>query len=209
MGRGVQTQRVRSLAASKFLTKRNAGKSNHTCSGAESRPWWPKSMIACFDVHYDDHSAVAAAIAFRGWDDETIVDQHIVNVKNVGEYRAGRFFERELKPLRELLPLITHPLHYYVIDAYCHLSQDLDPGLGAYLKEHLPADAVVIGVAKNRFRDTNHAIELYRGSSDRPLFVTSIGVDYPCAANYIKSMAGNYRIPTLLKLVDSLSRKGK
>lgn len=166
-------------------------------------------MIVCLDVHYDDHSALAAPIVFHGWEDETSVDQYIVKVNDVGDYRPGRFYERELKPLSELHPLIKYPVRYYIIDAYCHLSEDRPPGLGVYLQELLPAESVVIGVAKNRYRDTSHAIELLRGGSERPLFVTSIGIDYQCAANHVKSMAGEHRIPTLLKMVDSLSRKGE
>lgn len=63
-----------------------------------------------------------------------------------------------------------------------------------------------MGVAKNRFRDTVHAAEIYRGNSKRPLFVTSIGVDYQRAAAHVQSMAGAHRLPTLLKTVDRLSR---
>ena len=100
-------------------------------------------MIACFDVHYDDNSAVAAGIVFNDWEDEAIVDQFTAEVSDVGEYRAGHFYERELKPLGKLLPLITYPVHYFVIDGYCHLSKDGAPGLGAYLHDLLPDDSVV------------------------------------------------------------------
>jgi len=95
-----------------------------------------------------------------------------------------------------------------VIDAYCHLSEAREPGLGAYLHETLPENSIVIGVAKNRFRDTNHAIEVRRGGSDRPLFVSSIGVDYATAAEHIHSMSGPHRMPKLLKAVDRLCRDG-
>ncbi|HEY9814751.1 MAG TPA: hypothetical protein V6D20_02950 [Candidatus Obscuribacterales bacterium] len=163
-------------------------------------------MIACFDVHYDNGSANAAGIMFHQWHDEAPADQLMIRVSDVGDYQAGSFYKRELKPLRELLPLITYPIQYFVIDAYCHLSEDDSPGLGAYLYELLPVGSIVIGVAKNRFRNTSHAFELFRGSSSRPLFITSIGMDYQCAAAHVQSMAGNHRIPTLLKTVDRLSR---
>lgn len=166
-------------------------------------------MIACFDVHYDNNSANAAGIMFHQWDDETPAEQLTIRVSDVGDYRAGSFYERELKPLREILSLITCPVRHFVIDAYCHLSDDGSPGLGAYLYELLPADSIIIGVAKNRFRSTSHAFELFRGNSKRPLFITSIGIDYQCAAGHIKSMAGEHRMPTLLKTVDRLSRGGE
>ena len=166
-------------------------------------------MIACFDAHYDDCSAIAASIVIHRWEDEITVDQFTVKVADVGDYRPGRFYERELKPLHELLPLISYPVRYFVIDAYCHLSDDGSPGLGAHLHQLLPDDSVVIGVAKNRFQDTRHAVELFRGDSNRPLFITSIGIDYQAAADHVKSMAGEHRIPTILKTVDRLARNGE
>ncbi len=163
-------------------------------------------MIACFDAHYNGNSAIAAAIVFRRWEVETAVDRFTVKVTDVGDYRPGSFYERELKPLHELIPLISYPIRYFVIDAYCHLSDHGSPGLGAYLHKSLPEDSIVIGVAKNRFRDTRHAVELFRGDSNRPLFITSIGVGYQSAADHVKSMFGEHRIPTILKAVDRLAR---
>ena len=83
------------------------------------------------------------------------------------------------------------------------------PGLGDYLYRSLPEHAVVIGVAKNRFRGTDHAVEVIRGDSKRPLFVSAIGIEYQAAANRIQSMAGRHREPTLLKAVDRLCRDAK
>lgn len=165
-------------------------------------------MIACSDVHYADGCAHAAAIVFNHWSDEVIVDQFRVQCDGVAEYRAGSFYQRELGPLREVIQQIGYPVHTYVIDAYCHLAADGSPGLGTYLHQELPENSVVIGVAKNRFRETDHAIELLRGGSDRPLFISSIGIDYRAAANHIESMHGPHRMPTLLKMVDRLSRDG-
>lgn len=166
-------------------------------------------MIACFDVHYDASSANAAGLVFQDWGDAAIVDQFTAQVVDVGEYRPGNFYERELKPLQALLQRLGCPVRYFVIDAYCHLSDHGAPGLGAHLHECLPDDSVVVGVAKNRFRDSRHAVELFRGGSLRPLFITSIGIDYQSAADHIGSMAGQHRIPTLLKTVDRLARHGE
>ena len=166
-------------------------------------------MIACFDVHYQDGSANAAAILFDDWASDQPSDQLLVRSENVAEYQAGSFYQRELGPLRSVIEQIAYPVHTFVIDAYCHLSESGAPGLGAYLHETLPGNSVVIGVAKNRFRDTNHAIELLRGGSDRPLFVSSIGINYSTAVEHIRSMAGPHRLPTLLKAVDRLCRDGR
>ena len=166
-------------------------------------------MIACFDVHYENDRANATAIVFKQWPDTTIVERFVMRGKDIGEYRAGSFYQRELKPLRELIQLIHYPVRFFAIDAYCHLSDDCSPGLGAYLYEILGQDSIVVGVAKNRFRNTSHAVELFRSSSRRPLFITSIGIDYQRAADFVGSMAGEHRIPTLLKTVDRLSRNGE
>ena len=163
-------------------------------------------MIACFDVYYDHSCAYAAALTFFDWADTLPNEQYELVIHDIGEYIPGNFYQRELKPITEIIKMIQTPIKYFVIDAYCHLSDSYDPGLGEYLFQKLPPESVIIGVAKNRFRNTTHAFELCRGGSDRPLFITSIGIEYRLAADRIKSMAGDHRIPMLLKTVDRLSR---
>jgi len=165
-------------------------------------------MIACFDVHYEDDCATAAAILFEDWQDSEPNEELTIRCTDVQGYQPGSFYPRELKPLRKILAQINDQVNCFVIDAYCHLSQQGAPGLGAYFYELLPEDSVVIGVAKNRFRDTKHAIEVMRGESQKPLFVTAIGKEYSVAAQCIESMAGDFRIPTMLKAVDRLCRDG-
>jgi len=165
-------------------------------------------MIACFDVHYLDDHTNAAAVLFNDWSDAIALDQIALRFGPANEYVAGSFYQRELNPLLSLIGRLKPEIDTFVIDAYCHLSDDGDPGLGQYLHEQLPDDKIVIGVAKNRFRRTKHAAELMRGGSIRPLFISSIGIDYESAARNIESMHGKNRIPTLLKLVDQISRKG-
>jgi len=46
-------------------------------------------------------------------------------------------------------------------------------------------------------------IPVVRGVSRRPLFVTTAGINAEEAAKGVQAMHGPYRIPTLLKLVDS------
>ena len=123
-----------------------------------------------------------------------------------GEYEPGRFYLRELPPLLAVVERIVEPIDCYVIDGYCHLSANGTPGLGAYLKESLPHAATIIAVAKNRYRDTMHAVQLLRAGSTRPLFITAIDVDDEQAAQHVTAMAGEFRIPTLLKAVDRMCR---
>ena len=166
-------------------------------------------MIACFDVHYFNDHANAAAVVFENWSDRRTVDRVVVRCGAAAEYTAGEFYKRELEPLRTLIDQLDHhPIQTFVIDAYCHLSGDGSPGLGKHLYDHLPEASTVIGVAKNRFRSTNHAVELLRGQSIRPLFITAEGISYQDAADHIECMHGKNRFPTLLKMVDNLSRSG-
>jgi deoxyribonuclease V len=142
-------------------------------------------MIACLDVYYCDNAAVAAAIVFPDWISRSPLSEYTTTVTGVAEYEAGRFYLRELVPLKAVIAKIAEPIEVYVIDAYCYLSSDRAHGLGAYLYESLGRSTPIIGVAKNRYRDTNHAVELLRGGSVRPFYVTSIGLDYHLAARHI------------------------
>ena len=163
-------------------------------------------MIACLDVHYFRDKANAAAIVFYYWDSCESISQYTATIPLSADYEPGRFYLRELQPLLAVIQKIPQPIDVYVIDGYCHLSSVLAPGLGAYLKASLDSEASIVGVAKNRYRNTNHAVELQRGRSTRPLFVTAIGIANELAAQRVSSMAGEFRIPTLLKTVDHLSR---
>jgi len=163
-------------------------------------------MKACLDVHYKEQAARAAAIVFDDWAAATPVVEYSAVVTESGQYEPGRFYLRELAPLLAVIQHIAEPIEVFIIDAYCYLSAHGTPGLGAHLYAAINERASVIGVAKNRFRDSDHAEELFRGGSNRALFVTSIGLPQKVAALKIASMAGRFRIPTLLKAADQLTR---
>ena len=164
-------------------------------------------MIACLDVYYSTSTARAAAVVLEQWTSKTPIAAYSVSVSHCNDYAPGRFYRRELKPLLAVISQIREEVSCYVIDGYCHLSSNREPGLGARLAEILPSEKTVVGVAKNRFQDSRHAFEVLRGSGKRPLFVTAVQLDYQEAANFIQSMNGDHRIPTMLKRVDRLSRQ--
>jgi deoxyribonuclease V len=166
-------------------------------------------MMACLDVHYFQDKAQAAAIVFQDWKSPLSISEYTATIINPARYEQGRFFLRELNPLLTVIDNIIETIDCFVIDGYCCLSSDRAPGLGAYLKKSLVDKETIVGVAKNRYRETKHAVELIRGKSTRPLFITSIGIECALAAQNVASMAGEYRIPSLLKAVDQLSRKHK
>lgn len=164
-------------------------------------------MIFAIDVHYRETFAVAAGILFEEWNSEEIFREVAVKIEEVAEYVPGEFYKRELPCITELLKEVNEQLDYLVIDGHVYLGSEEKPGLGKYLWDSLENKIPIIGVAKSAFKDSPKETELRRGNSDRPLYITAIGVDSGEALEYIKMMHGEHRIPTLLKKVDQLGRQ--
>lgn len=165
-------------------------------------------LIACLDVQYQDGSACAAAVLYNTWQDQEALAIHTAISHGHGGYQPGKFFERELGPLTALITGLPQPPAILVIDAYCTLSEDGSPGLGAYLRDALESKPAIIGVAKSRFARATHAVEVLRGTSSRPLFITALGMTGDIAADHIRAMHGPYRLPNLIKLADQTARAG-
>lgn len=163
-------------------------------------------MNLAVDVHYREETALVAGVLFA--DRRTCEpDQELIaSVPIVAGYEPGRFYRRELPCLLELLNRVDPPPSCIVIDGYVYLDRDQKPGLGKYLYDALNGQAVVIGVAKNRFEGTPAEAELIRGNSRRPLYVTAAGLGQAEAKQFIQEMCGRFRLPTLLKKVDHLCR---
>ena len=163
-------------------------------------------MIAAFDVHYfGDDCASAGAVLFHQYTDAVAAAEYVGLVRGVSQYVPGQFYRRELPCILKLLERFDEPPDEMVVDGYVTLGDS--PGLGQHLFEHFGGRIPVVGVAKSRFRGSS-GIEVLRGRSKRPLYVTSAGIDPHLAAERIKAMHGAYRIPTLLRRVDLLARQG-
>ena len=93
-----------------------------------------------------------------------------------------------------------------VVDGYADLDPAGHPGLGAHA--HAAFGVPVIGVVKSRFRTASHAVEVLRGSSARPLFVTAAGMPPAEAASLVRRMAGHFGLPDALRRADALARMG-
>ena len=63
-------------------------------------------------------------------------------------------------------------------------------------------------MAKSAFRTATHAIPVLRGASARPLYVTATGMPRTDAADLVRHMAGQHRLPNALRRVESLARHG-
>jgi len=161
----------------------------------------PSPLITCLDVDYRPTGAVAAGVWFRGWGAEAAEFEATCVIAEVAAYEPGSFYLRELPCLLKVLEAGPRA-EVVVVDGYVSLADDR-PGLGWHL--HQAIGGTVIGVAKTRYAGAP-ATAVCRGGSGAPLFVTAIGVSAAEAAGWVAGMHGPFRLPLLLKRVDSLSR---
>lgn len=164
-------------------------------------------MKLVVDVHYNnDDYAVASGILFFKWEPSSFEKKISVRIDEIKPYKPGSFFERELPCILALLSEIDNALEVIVVDGFVTLGAEKRDGLGAHLYRALDGKTPVIGVAKNSFAGTSDDCKVFRGDSKKPLYVTSVGIAHSDAKRYIQSMHGEFRVPTLLKLVDSECR---
>jgi deoxyribonuclease V len=166
-------------------------------------------MIYAFDVYYNGNIAQAVAIGFENWNDVVPKVSQKELIINIEEYVPGEFYKRELPCiLRVLNKLTVQTISLIVVDGYVELDEKGTPGLGAHLYAALGSKIPVIGIAKKRYAEIHSRVrEVFRGGSKQPLYITAIGVDVDQAAEKVSAMHGNHRIPTLLKQLDTLSRR--
>lgn len=166
-------------------------------------------MKIVMDVGYDDTKANSASVTFQNWDDQTPISSNKIIINNIADYEPGQFYKRELPCLIQGLELYDlKEVDTIIIDGFVWLNSERKAGLGAYLFDALDKKIPIIGVAKRKFHGENIFMKMIeRGKSKNPLFITAEGIDLNQAANLIKNMHGEYRIPTLLKEVDRLSRE--
>ena len=163
-------------------------------------------MNYVLDVQYNgDNDGLVACIGFKNWDDEKASYLKTHFIKKIEPYEAGSFYKRELPCLLEALKDLDD-IECVVIDGYVWLGDASQNGLGMHLYHALKESVPVIGVAKTPFAGTPKNCEILRGESLKPLFVTAVDIELEEAKRAIINMRGKYRIPTLLKEVDSLCR---
>ncbi|HOY16112.1 MAG TPA: endonuclease V [Haliscomenobacter sp.] len=164
-------------------------------------------MLICLDTDYRDPLAQCAYALFDSWAATESVQVSCVRVEQVAPYEPGAFYKRELPGLLQALASVDMPLEAILIDAYVWLDEGRG-GLGWYLYEALEQKIPVVGIAKTRFRPAEKvAISVLRGESKNPLWVTAIGMEADFAAEKVQEMAGEFRIPEMLKLVDGRCRE--
>jgi len=162
--------------------------------------------FAAVDVGYSKNEALAAAVIFSKWEQAAADMTYTSQISGITLYEPGKFYLRELPCILDILHRLDSLPELIIVDGYVWLDESSRQGLGARLHDALIHQCAVVGVAKTCFFRGANAAEVMRGRSRKPLFVTSVGVDLEQAAQGIRSMHGDNRIPTLLRVADRLSR---
>lgn len=166
-------------------------------------------MIIAIDVKYNEieKSAKAVGLLFN-WEDEKEVKVITKSINEINQYKSGEFYNREL-PCIKVIVESFHPdeIETIIVDGHVYIDNNRRYGLGGYVYEEYKQRIPVIGVAKTPFFKNKETVkEIYRGKSKNPLYVSSIGINLEYASKKIQEMAGDYRIPTILRKVDGLTR---
>lgn len=164
-------------------------------------------MIIALDVAYHENTASAIGVVFN-WQDEIPAEIISAMVSPIEEYTPGQFYKRELPCILAVLNKVDlTQMQYIIVDGYVYIDNDYGFGLGAHLYEALDKKIPVIGVAKTEFMHNEQTcVPVTRGDSKVPLYVSAIGVDVNTAAGFITQMKGDFRIPSILKELDRLTK---
>ena len=172
-------------------------------------------MLLALDSYYKDDICNTSLVLFENEKSSVPIYTDTIYTKVKSDYIPGEFYKRELPGIKKIIKkLIKEHLGYWdltnaiIIDGYIILKNNDDEwgGLGAHLYEYLTKlgyNKIIIGVAKSKFGDCDKISDIiFRGKSKTPLYVqttANLCID-------ITNMHGEYRIPTMLKLVDQKSR---
>lgn len=162
-------------------------------------------MILAIDVFYNENNtAKIVGILFEKWEDQSPKETVIEYLDDIAPYEPGSFYKRELPCILKLLSSIDpNILQTIIIDGYVYLNDDNKYGLGAYLYDSLEQKTPIIGVAKTPFHDNKkNVVEVFRGASKNPLYISAIGMDVNLASEFVIKMHGDFRFPSLLKTLD-------
>lgn len=167
-------------------------------------------MLVAVDVHYKEDYAKTVLLLFEEWTSEDYTGIIEIKSTDIAEYIPGEFYKRELPCILEGLKKIdTAAIDLIIIDGYVFVDDDRNWGLGAHLYHALQKKIPIVGVAKTRFaNNTDTVVQVCRGKSGKPLFVSAIGMDVEDAARQLLMMQGNYRLPHLLKVIDQKTKEG-
>lgn len=165
-------------------------------------------MILAFDTYYFGNKAKTVCLSFDSWTKCEKFEVYSEILENVEEYTSGEFYKRELPCILSLIKKIEiENIEAIIVDGFVFLDDNQKLGLGGHLYKSLGSKIPILGVAKTNFAAIEkNKRKLLRGKSDNPLYITAVGIDLDNATEMIKNLSGQYRIPTILKTLDSLTR---
>lgn len=165
-----------------------------------------KLTLACLDVYYYESYAKSCCVVVEIQEkEEKIIGEYAEIVSEVDKYISGEFYKREMPCLIKVLEKVKEDIDFIIVDSFVWLDEN-KKGLGAKLYEKLQCKTAVIGVAKTYFSGCTNYKEVFRGTSSKPLFVSTAGIELEKATDIIGNLSGKNRIPNILKRVDQLSR---
>jgi deoxyribonuclease V len=164
-------------------------------------------MILAVDTHYSSEGSATAGVLFDDWEAALPLATFISKLPTVADYVPGKFYQRELPCILDLLCVADVKPGLIVIDGYVFLDGVAQSGLGKHLFDALGGKVPVVGVAKTSFAGISPDYGVLRGDSIKPLYVTAVGVPLAEAKANVARMHGKHRTPTLLKTVDQLCRQ--
>lgn len=164
-------------------------------------------MILALDVHYREEETKAVGVIFH-WEDAVPQDVIIEYIDDVEGYIPGQFYKRELPCLMKIIEKVNiDNVEVIIVDGHIYVDNDGNYGLGGKLYEELGNQFPIIGVAKTPFHTNKQTVtEIKRGKSDNPLYVSAIGMELSTASQKILDMSGDFRIPSILKILDQITK---
>lgn len=176
-------------------------------------------MIVAFDTYYYNGFSYTVGGVFKHWVDKE-VSYFVTSIRPFidAEYKPGELYKRELPCIMQCLAnLNIDTIETIIVDGFVWLSEDgktLTKGLGARLQDEIlkkyNTKKTIVGIAKNRYHvDIPECVVVERGlTSAKPVFVTCSETCFTeHYAAYVKLMHGDYRMPSLIKAVDSKTRE--
>lgn len=165
-------------------------------------------MVLAVDVHYKQGYAKAVGVLFS-WEDS--IPQKIIteNIYQAEDYHPGQFYKRELPCIAALLKKVDLSIiKVILVDGHIYVDNNQNFGLGGHLWLFLEKRIPIVGIAKKPlFQNIKTVTKIFRGKSKKPLYVSSIGITESIVIDEINKMKGEYRIPTILKLLDKETKK--
>ncbi|HEX2744949.1 MAG TPA: hypothetical protein VHN16_11170 [Streptosporangiaceae bacterium] len=111
-----------------------------------------RGVFAVVDVHYlASGGARAAVVVAEDAAFSAVPAAHTVIVLEVTAYRPGKFYLRDLPPLRAVLCGGVAGLGLLIVDGYADLAPSGRPGLGAHAHAHAEFGVPVVGLVKSAF----------------------------------------------------------